>query len=174
MTDAEFRQWVIDMRKEVVRLWDDEGIPPRVGFTKEGIIDNFQKMVSFPVHEFETLDLRTGETDVIRNTSIIGNAVNQWFPTMMKTGISYTTKGKAKSIYDYFADDSYLDTFVTYASRHFKRDSFYHYSNPISYNDSILLNSTPFDIVSADKFIEYMKNVEGWDYWLCQIGRAHV
>ena len=40
MTDDEFRQWVIDMRKEVVRLWDDEGIPPRVGFTKDGIIDN--------------------------------------------------------------------------------------------------------------------------------------
>ena len=122
MTNDEFRQWVIDMRKEVVRLWDDEGIPPRVGFTKEGIVDNFQKMVSFPVHEFETVDLRTGEKDVIRNTSVVGNAVNQWFPTMMKTGISYSTKGKAKSIYDYFADDAYLDTFVTYASRHFRSE----------------------------------------------------
>ena len=173
MTDDEFRQWVIDMRKEVVRLWDDEGIPPRVGFTKEGIIDNFQKMVSFPVHEFETLDLRTGEKDTLRNTSIIGNAVNQWFPTMMKTGISYTTKGKAKSIYDYFADDAYLDTFVTYASRHFKRDSFFHYSIPISYGDTIDVGGYKHLVEDPQAFVDWFEENNltqyGWDYWLCYV-----
>lgn len=171
MTDDQFRQWVIDMRKEVVRLWDDEGIPPRVGFNKDGIVDNFQKMISFPVHEFETVDLRTGKKDVVRNTSVVGNAVNQWFPTMMKTGISYSTKGKAKSIYDYFADDSYLDTFVTYASRHFKRDSFYHYSNPISYGDVIKVGNTTFKVDNAQQFCGVMDALRdsGWDYWLCPV-----
>lgn len=175
-TDDEFRQWVIDMRKEVVRLWDDKGIPPRVGFNKDGIIDNFQKMVSFPVHEFETLDLRTGEKDVVRNTSVVGNAVNQWFPTMMKTGISYTTKGKAKSIYDYFADDAYLDTFVTYASRHFKRDSFYHYSSPISVDDIVKVGNSTFKVETPEQFVGVMEhlNGNGWDYWLCPVKEDKV
>ena len=44
MTNDEFRQWIIDMRKEVVRLWDVEGIPPRVGFNKDGIIAQARKM----------------------------------------------------------------------------------------------------------------------------------
>lgn len=171
MSDSEFRQWVIDMRKTVVDLWDNKGIPPRVGFNKEGIIDNFQKMISFPVHEFETVDLRTGEKDVIRNTSIVGNGVNQWFPTMMKTGISYTTKGKAKSIYDYFADDTYLDTFVTYASRHFKRDSFYHYSNPISIDDIVKVGNSTFKVENAQQFVGVMEHLKdnSWDYWLCPV-----
>lgn len=43
MTDAEFRQWVIDLRKTVVDLWDNKGIPPRVGFDEKGILDNFQR-----------------------------------------------------------------------------------------------------------------------------------
>ena len=113
-------------------------------------------------------------SDVIRNTSVVGNAVNQWFPTMMKTGISYSTKGKAKSIYDYFADDGYLDTFVTYASRHFKRDSFYHYSGPISIGDTGRMNGVPYHVESAEHFIEFMKGKEGWDYWLCPIKEDKV
>ena len=138
MTQDEFRQWIRDMRKEVVRLWDENGQPPRVGYNEQEIIDQFNNMSSFPVHEFLNVDELTGDQDVIRNTSVIGNAVNQWFPTMMKTRINYTKDvSKGKSIYDYFAREDLYETFVTYASRHFKRDSFYHYSLPIKVNQKI-------------------------------------
>lgn len=132
-------------------------------------------MITHPVHEFETVDLITGEKDVIRNTSVVGNAVNQWFPTMMKTKISYNTKGNARSIYDFFADDSLLDTFVTYASRHFKRDSFYHYSTPISYGENIDVG-TPFKVESAQQFVEQMEKMKNdeWDYWLCPVKEDKV
>ena len=92
----------------------------------------------------------------------------------MKTGISYSTKGEAKSIYDYFADDANLNTFVTYASRHFKRDSFYHYSGPISIGDTGRMNNIPYQVESAEQFIEFMKDKEGWDYWLCPIKEDKV
>jgi hypothetical protein len=93
---------------------------------------------------------------VIRNTSVIGNAVNQWFPTMMKTRINYTKDvNKGKSIYDYFAKDELLDTFVTYASRHFKRDSFYHYSTPVQIGAIITIGSITNQIKSAKEFIEH-------------------
>lgn len=172
MSNDEFRQWVIDMRKTVVDIWDKKGIPPRVGYNKNEIIDNFEKMTTFPVHELEI------EKDVIRNTSVIGNAVNQFFPTMMKTKISYSTKGDAKSIYDYFADDNLTDTFVTYATRHFKRDSFYHYSNPVSTDDILDITNPPYRVTTPEDFVEWFaNNVDGkypYGYWLCPVKEDKV
>jgi hypothetical protein len=87
---------------------------------------------------------------------------------MMKTGISYSTKGKARSIYDYFKDDELYETFVTYASRHFKRDSFYHYSSPVSYNDEVLGDPVNADSIYA--FLYYYKvRKPGWEFFLCPV-----
>lgn len=164
MPPGDFRQWVIDLRKLVVDLWDNEGLPPRVGYTEEEIVNNFRKMVGFPVHELEVAP------NIIRNTSIIGNAVNDWFPTMMKTKISYTSKGEARSIYDYFANDDLLDTFVTYATRHFKRDSFYHYSTPISVGDQLKLDGNNYTVTTAEEFRDWFRDHgDGYGYWLCGI-----
>ena len=171
MTKDEFRQWVIDLRKTVVELWDEKGQPPRVGYDEHEIVNQFNQMTSFPVHKFLVKDELTGEEDVIRNTSVIGNAVNQWFPTMMKTRINYTKDvNKGKSIYDYFAKDELLDTFVTYASRHFKRDSFYHYSTPIQIGANIKIGSKVIQPHTAKQFIEQFEaEWRGYDtheYWL--------
>lgn len=178
MTDDEFRQWVIDLRKTIVDLWDNEELPPRVGFTENEAVKQFEKMVSFPVHQFAIKDELTGNKDVIRNTSVIGNAVNDWFPSMMKTRISYSTKGNAKSIYDYFADDKLLDTFVTYARRHFKRDSFYHYSAPVSTGDVLELGTTPYRVTTFEEFEEWFKeNIEGkypYGWFLCPVKEGKV
>jgi hypothetical protein len=168
MSQSDFRQWVIDMRKKVVDLWDNKGLPPRVGYSKKDIIDNFTEMTTFPVHELEV------QKDVVRNTSIVGNAVNSWFPTMMKTGISYSSKGEARSIYTYFADDSLLDTFVTYATRHFKRDSFYHYSSPISVGEILQAGNINYTVTTPENFFLWFteNNIEenyGYSYWLCPV-----
>ena len=52
MNKDEFRQWVIDMRAKVVYLWDEKGNPPRVGYDEDEIINQFNQMTSFPVHQF--------------------------------------------------------------------------------------------------------------------------
>lgn len=173
MNDTEFRQWVIDLRKTVVDLWDNKGLPPRVGYNKDEIIENFKNMVRFPVHTLEI------DRDVVRNTSVVGNAVNQWFPTMMKTRISYSSKGKPKSIYDYFAEDSLLDTFVTYAKRHFKRDSFYHYSSPISEGDVLSLDgASAYRVTTPEEFVQWFADemfARGtYDYFLCPVKENKV
>lgn len=167
MTKDEFRQWCIDLRKLVVYLWDEKGIPPRVGYSEDEMVAQFDKMMSFPVHQFETVDLLTGENNVIRNTSNLGNAANQFFPTMMKTRINYTTKDDGKSIYDFFARDELLDTFITYASRHFKRDSFYHYSRPVQkFNKNDFKYHTD-DAVDWIKWFELKeRHYNRSDYWL--------
>ena len=73
MNPDEFTQWVIDMRKTVVDIWDTYDIPPRRGKDESSIIDQFNKMVSYPVHEFtHTDELSNVEDDVIINKSRIG------------------------------------------------------------------------------------------------------
>jgi len=170
MTNSEFREWIIELRKTVVYAWDELGIPPRVGYNEEEILEQFNKMTSFPVHEFLVRDELTNEMDIVRNTSVIGNAVNQWFPSMMKTRINYTKDvNKGKSIYDFFAKDELLETFLTYASRHFKRDSFYHYSSPARVLDSSCYGELPVAPNAADwieQFESHYRKQEIYDYWL--------
>jgi len=169
MTTDEFRQWVINLRKTVVDLWDNENLPPRVGYNKKEIIKQFAEMPTFPVHKFLVKDQLTGELDVIRNTSNVGNAVNQWFPTMMKTRINYTKNDDGKSIYDYFAKPELLDTFVTYATRHFKRDSFYHYSLVVKSEDTENTGSLPISSTGKEwiqEFEQTFRKQGKFDYWL--------
>jgi len=166
---------VIDLRKTVVYLWDEKGQPPRVGYDKSEIAEQFQKLEQIITTTFEQTDEHTGERNIVRNTLNLGNAVNQFFPTMMKTRINYTKDPSAgKSIYDFFAKDSLLDTFVTYASRHFKRDSFYHYSVPVRVSDTERYPVLPVAATGV-KWIELYENVgfrnRGiWDYWLAPRG----
>jgi hypothetical protein len=167
MSEDQFRIWLSDLRELVVDLWDNKGQPPKVGYNQEEIIKQFNKMEGFPVQKFLIEDECTNEKNVIRNTSFVGNAVNQWFPTMMKTKISYTSVDKARSIYDYFADPNLFETQLTYSRRHFKRDSFYHYSNPVRKCDPENF------LISAESGAEWIKKFEelnlrnrGYDYWL--------
>lgn len=170
MTQEEFRQWVIDLRKEVVRLWDEQGQPPRVGYDKSEIIQQFQEMEQEVVGKYLHVDEYTGEENVFRSTSNLGNAVNQFFPTMMKTRINYTKDASAgKSIYDFFVKDELLDTFVTYATRHFKRDSFYNYSRTLAKDDTSFYGTIPVASTGKDWIYRFEAGnfrCKGWDYWL--------
>ncbi len=168
MTEDEFRTWVIDMRNTIVYAWDELGIPPRVGYDEQAIVNQMDKIGSFPVHQFEMVDELTGKKNLIRNTSVVGNCVNQWFPTMMKTRINYTANSDdGKSIYDHFADPGLLEKVLKYARRHFKRDSFYHYSLPVKANDK---ENFIFHCKTGEEWIERFEAEERQynrsDYWI--------
>lgn len=170
MSSNEFRDWCIELRKVVVDLWDNEGLPPRVGFTEAEMAEQFQNMLNTNVQGFLVKDEMTGKQDVIRNTLVLGNAVNDFFPTMMKTRINYSKDvNSGLSIYDHFAKDTLLDKFVKYASRHFKRDSFYHYSVPARSEDKEHYGELPFAETGKDWIVEFEKNYRSkgkYDYWL--------
>ena len=130
MDDASFRAWIVDLRKEIARIWDDLGTPPRIGKTENEIRQNLSNLRSYQVKDVECKDELTGNNDCIRSTSPVANVVNQWFPSMMKTKINYNIDGsRAVSIYEHFKDPDLLEKMVLYSRRHFKRDSFYMYSN---------------------------------------------
>jgi hypothetical protein len=182
MTEPEFCAWVAEMRAEVVRIWDTTGTPPRVGFTEQEIVGQFREMRSYPVHHpvdgFESVDEETGMKECIRNNSIIGNAANQWFPTMMATKINYTDDTSAGlSIYDHFKDDTLLPKMITYGRRHFKRDSFYHYSNPVKFfneGDDLQAYLKKYFLEPKNSAVDWIKTYEAkrsvyesqFDYWL--------
>lgn len=170
-TNDEFKQWAVELRKTVVYAWDVLGLPPRIGFTEKEMIDQFQKMESFPVGKFLVKDEYTGEKNVVRNTHVLGNAVNDFFPTMCKVRINYTNDAEAgRSIYDFFSQPELLERFTTYARRHFRRDSFYHYSVPVKVSDIERYGVLPV----AKTGVEWIQNFEDgkyrnrgiWDYWL--------
>ena len=93
MTPDEFRSWVLNMRKLVIDIWDEQNVPPRQGKTEDEIIDQFNKMISYPTHEFTHSDeLSDIPDDVIVNKSRLGAEADQWFANMYKTRINYTEK----------------------------------------------------------------------------------
>jgi len=152
MTPAEFREWVIKMRKTVKESWDEYGCPPRTGKDEEDIIDSFNKIAEYPVHKFTHSDeLSDVPDDVIINKSRMGVEVDQWFSNMFMTRINYTEKDNGYSIYDLVADDNRLDQVVKGAMRHLRRDSFYTHAL------SAIKHSTKYAVVDVGSGVEWME-----------------
>ena len=170
MTPDEFRDWVIEMRKTVKESWDLYGCPPRIGKSEDAIIEQFNKMAEFPIHEFtHTDELSDIEDDVIINKSRVGGEADQWFSNMMMTRINYTEKDTGYSIYDLFAQDRFAERMVKASMRHFRRDSLYEHAK------SALCNDDKYSVVSVGTGEEWMdafhnnpKIFDGYDFMLEQ------
>jgi hypothetical protein len=135
MSDLEFKNWMTALRQVVIDIWDTDGIPPTVGQDEKEIIDQFERIERFAVSGFLKQQAGKPNQKIIFNTSKIGTAANQWFPTMMATKINYTSDlGKGVSIYDHFKDHTLFKKMLNYGERNFKRDSFYHYSHVVKQN----------------------------------------
>jgi hypothetical protein len=174
MSQEEFVEWLREMRKVIVYAWDELGVPPRVGWNRNDIIDQFNKMSEYPVHEFLREDVN-GDKKIIRNTSVIGNACNQFFPTMMKTRINYSKNDDGRSIYDHFVEESLFDKVCKYAHRHFKRDSFYEYSRTVPVfsgkmrsekHDKQFLISAQNGVEWIQRFEKEIRHKNEHDYWI--------
>ena len=73
MTPDEFREWVIEMRRVMTEAWDTYGCPPRTGKNEQEIIDSFNRLETYPIHEFTHSDqLSDIPDDVIINKSRAG------------------------------------------------------------------------------------------------------
>ena len=171
MTPDEFRVWVIELRKVVKESWDKFGNPPRIGKNEQALIDQFNKIAEFPIHEFTFTDeLSDVDNDVIINKSRIGGEADQWFSNMMQTRINYTEKDTGYSIYDLFADDRHLEKMVKGGMRHFRRDSLYEHAK------SAFINEPKYAVIDTDDgdvwieaFFTSPKIFEGYDFILTEV-----
>jgi len=152
MTPDDFRVWVGKMREVLKDSWDTYGCPPRTGKPESKIIENWNKLETYPVHEFEYDDeLSETPKDVIINKSRGGSEVDQFFENMFRTRINYTDKDNGYSIYDLVADPDRLDQVYKGSLRHFRRDSFYNYAL------SAIKNSKKYSVVSVDSGEEWIR-----------------
>ena len=124
-------------------------------------------MTNFDVKKFMKREEGADESLCVRNTSRLGSACSQWFPTMMKTKITYSLTSPPLSIYDFFADDDLFERMIKYSSRHFQRDSYYIFSSHLRAND---MKDSLFPAETAIEWItQFEKDREKypeWDYWI--------
>ena len=133
MNDDEFVEWARLLREEVTTQWDEYGTPPVIGKDEAGIIKSFSKLKDNPCNFLEE-DL-TGDKQslgIIQNFNKDASAVNQFFPTMLKTKISIgKTADNGLSIYDHFSQPDMEEKFVKTMARAVKRDSMYSWSRSV-------------------------------------------
>ncbi len=145
LDDDQFVQWVKDVRAEVKRIWDTYEIPPRsAGRTREGIEDQFNKMLATSAYKIEEPD------DIIVNRTCLGSAADQFFPGMYKARINRNKHDDGYSIYDLFGDD-YEEVMLHRSKRHFRRDSFYHYAY------TLLKNDDTYGVIKSESAIGWIK-----------------
>jgi hypothetical protein len=171
MNHKEFEKWVIQMRKAILDSWDTHGCPPRTGKDENDIIDQFNQLGQYPVHEFTHSDeLSSIPDDVIINKSRIGVEVDQWFSNMFKTRINYSANDTGHSIYDMFADDKYLPRMIRGTMRHLRRDSFYKHALSTIKHDK---KYSVVDVGSGEEWMEAFFNnpsvFTGYDFLLEQV-----
>ncbi len=133
MTDDEFTDWAKLLRKEVTYQWDTDGVPPVIGKDTSSIIDSFKKLKNNDC-DYHQKDLSGDDESlgVIQNFNKDASAVNQFFPTMLKTKISVGKSADGGlSIYDHFSDPELEETFVRIMRRAVKKDSMYSWSRSI-------------------------------------------
>ena len=138
LTEDGFVAYVREMRAAILTYWDDEGLPPRRGWTYAEITKEFGKLSGFDVQRFWKTD-ELSQRRVIHNTYVsTGSAVNAWHASKMyQTRINYTEKDDGKSIYDFFAKPEFFERYLPYARRHFLRDSFYMFALTVTGGTSL-------------------------------------
>jgi hypothetical protein len=133
MSDDVFTKWAIELRAEMVYNWDNYNTPPVRGRNESKIVDRFKKLRGNKC-DFLQKDL-SGDADslgIIKNFNRDASPINQFFPAMMKTKISYgKTSDNSVSIYDYFADPELEESFLHTIRRTVKRDSTYSWARSV-------------------------------------------
>lgn len=136
MSDDDWSAWLERLRDAILTAWNTENVPPRVGLSEADIAYAWEKFAASDASSaWATCD---DGTEALLVPPASHSVVNQWFPTMMKTKITYSSKGEGLSIYDMFAqDDIWARYRKSYATRHFRRDSFFAYSRAIHTDEKV-------------------------------------
>lgn len=181
MSNPELEAWVDHLRASVLKVWDEEGVPPLAGKTDSEMREVFREMSGTHGSTISTylpksatnnvasgtprpyIDELDGKANVIINTGSLGSCVSQFFPTMMKAKINYQTKVddvgtfNGYAVYDMFANDKFRNRMILGCRRHFKRDSFYRYSISVP-ERSANSSKAPKGLISVDTGAQWIQN----------------
>ena len=174
MNDDQFKDWVIHMRKSYKDTWDTTGSPPRTGASEQEIIQEFNRLENVNVKKFEFLDT-DGRPNIIKNTDRSGAQVDQWFTNMMKVPMNYNSSTDGYSVYDLFSQKEHELRMIKRSKRHFKKDSFYHYSWVVRKN-----NSDNRSLIAANTIREWLDEYfahkdtkyKDYNFWISEVKKS--
>jgi len=173
MSLPEFDEWVVCAHKRMKENWDSLGQPPKMGRSESVMISEFNKLSSANVSVFCKDDELTPNQKgtLIQNNFYQGAEVDQFFENMQKVKMCYGSSGGGVgiSMYDIFSDPKYQKSLIRRSRRHFRRDSFYHFSTTLKRNESEISE------FPCETGVEWIKNFrkhpemyDGHDFWICE------
>ena len=119
-----FKEFSLNLRKELLRIWKEENTPPYIGKNRNEIIEDFKKLKE---HETSTLFL-DGDSSyeyVIHNNYRFGSSCNQFTSALQKTKI------EGKSLWDILSNKEYELRWMRILTRNLKQDYSYEFSKRI-------------------------------------------
>ncbi len=120
----QLKDWIDEIKSELLKMWDEENIPPSIGKSESKIIKSFSKLKLYDLNRLWYEDNNYPDyLGFIKNFTKIGSSVNQWFPSMLKT------KLKGKSMYDWFSNDELSIPFRRTMVRALRLDGLYSFSS---------------------------------------------
>ena len=123
MSDVETKEWIDNLKSELLRIWDETNTPPSIGKTENEIIKSFDKLSDYDVNKLFYEDSNYPDfIGFIKNFTKIGSPVNQFFPYMLKTKIG------GRSMYDWFSREDLSQEFRRTIVRTCKNDGMYLYT----------------------------------------------
>jgi len=155
LNDDEFRQWTIDVRKEIVYAWDKLDLPPTLAYTENEVVELLNEVSGIDVYQFETVDELTGEKDVFKNTKAHSYGINQWFLNRLKTKMNDSHKLDGESVYQLFSEESNLERMINYFKSIIRNDGLYNWSVNIKEGAVFTTAKTATDWVNEFEAREY-------------------
>jgi hypothetical protein len=146
-------KWVDTLRDELLKLWDEDGLPPHLGTDEETIIKRFQKLNDYPIDGLYIKDeLYPNYLGFIKNFTKMGTGVNQFFPALLKSRVN------GVSIHDYLSNENLWQDFKYTIVQKVRFDKMFLYSSYLT-NDN--------GVSDLDCFSDWNENIdENIGFWL--------
>ena len=119
-----FKNFSLDLRKELLRVWNEEGIPHTIGKNRNEIIQDFKKLKEQKTSSLY-LDGDSSYEYVLHNNYRFGSSCNQFTSALQKTKI------EGKSLWDILSNKEYELKWMRILTRNLKQDYSYEFSKRI-------------------------------------------
>jgi len=177
MDYTQFKRFILSVRTFLLEQWDKNDIPPYIGKSKKGIIDDIQKLIDFDVKRMWKKGDDIYEY-IISNDYHYGSSCNQFQPSLHKT------RAGDVSMYDVLKEPSLELKFIRTFTRNLKQDKMYMVSSMMKEKDDyktldrekfgliIIPARRDFHLGFTKKQIEQLRKDEIFeDYHIRNLGR---
>jgi tRNA1(Val) A37 N6-methylase TrmN6 len=137
----QFKDFVIRLRKELKRVWQENGIPPYIGKNHQEIIDDFKSLYSKDVSILYRETKDKSYEFIIENNWKDGSTCNQFFPSIYKVKVGNS------SLWDLITNDLLELKWLRMMVRNLKQDYLYEFSKRFKDKKEVIDKSKEYGLV---------------------------